>query len=285
MPDFFLNVGYSNRDPWVDLDVAAVARKHFMLQNRITWVKSISIDEETYGHFKPVNSPRFLNQTNEFVFHFTETGAVRVDRRTIGVPYKWKSNLDQRSRVRGRLAKKFGFKNWRDFDARATEIDRSRLRAELGGRVWRLDRLGRSLKHLVTLLDELQGSGWGLCPSGKASTCRRQRVGCSCIFSPPWRSSSGSASPSGYGLGWHVRGPTDNVWDRNPSTSPRHTLTGPRTSASDAQPPSWASRGRCYTGRGCPADLLESGSRRANETGSLSVPVSVSREDLFEGQI
>ncbi len=52
--------------------------------------------------------------------------------------------------------------------------------------VWRLDRLGRSLKHLVTLLDELQAlGGWGSCPSGKGSTCRRQLVACSCIFSPP----------------------------------------------------------------------------------------------------
>ena len=134
---FFLNVGYSNTDPWLDFDVAAVARKYFVLQNRITWVKSISIGEETHGHFKPVNSPRFVNPTNELVFHFTKTGDMRVDRRAIGVPYKWKSNLNKRSRVRGRLAKAFGFKGWRDFDAHAAETDRSRLDAALA------DRLGR----------------------------------------------------------------------------------------------------------------------------------------------
>ena len=34
--------------------------------------------------------------------------------------------------------------------------------------VWRLDRLGRSLRHLVTLLDELQGLGGGVCvPRGR----------------------------------------------------------------------------------------------------------------------
>ncbi len=42
--------------------------------------------------------------------------------------------------------------------------------------VWRLDRLGRSLKHLVTLLDELQALGVGFaCRSGKGSTCRHLR--------------------------------------------------------------------------------------------------------------
>ncbi len=46
--------------------------------------------------------------------------------------------------------------------------------------VWRLDRLGRSLKHLVTLLDELQAlgvGGWhGAAPTAGCLT-RRLRVG------------------------------------------------------------------------------------------------------------
>lgn len=135
---FFLNVGYSNVDPWVDVDVATVARQHFVLQNRITWVKSISIGTETFGHFKPVNSPRFLNATNELVFHFTKGGAVPVDRRAVGVPYKWKSNLDKRSRIRGRLAKTLGFEHWRDFEHRATPSQRARLDQELDARVERI---------------------------------------------------------------------------------------------------------------------------------------------------
>lgn len=137
---FFLNVGYSNVDPWVDFEVAAVGRRHFALQNRITWVKSITIDGDTFGHFKPVNSPRFLNATNELVFHFTKTGTAAVDRRAVGVPYMWKSNLNKRGRIRGRLAKLYGYRNWRDFDERATRSERERLDAELQLRV---DRLGR----------------------------------------------------------------------------------------------------------------------------------------------
>jgi site-specific DNA-methyltransferase (adenine-specific) len=34
----FLNVGYSNIDPWVAMDVAQVFRNEFILQNNFTWV-------------------------------------------------------------------------------------------------------------------------------------------------------------------------------------------------------------------------------------------------------
>jgi site-specific DNA-methyltransferase (adenine-specific) len=138
---FFLNVGYSNTDPWIDLEVGAVARRHFVLQNRISWVKSITIGDETFGHFKPVNSPRFLNATNELVFHFTKSGTVPVARRAIGVPYKWKCNLNKSGRVRGRLAKSLGYSGWREFQMKATQKDRDHLEAELQTRVERLGRI------------------------------------------------------------------------------------------------------------------------------------------------
>jgi len=92
---FFLNVGYSNVDPWVGMDVANVARKHFELQNNFTWVKSIYVDGKTSGHFKPINSKRFTNTTWEHLFHFTKDGNVEVDRLAIGVPYEWKSNIER----------------------------------------------------------------------------------------------------------------------------------------------------------------------------------------------
>jgi site-specific DNA-methyltransferase (adenine-specific) len=57
---FFLNVGGSSTNPWIPHDVAAVARRYFTLQNHIIWVKSISIQNTSYGHFKPRNSQ---NQT------------------------------------------------------------------------------------------------------------------------------------------------------------------------------------------------------------------------------
>jgi len=135
---FFLNVGYSNTDPWVDVDVLLVARKRFVLQNRICWVKSVSINTETFGHFKPISSGRYVTPTHEMVFHLTKTGDVPIDRSAVGVPYKWKSNLDKRSRMRGRLAKKFGYAGWLDFEARATDRDREQLDRELDARVKKL---------------------------------------------------------------------------------------------------------------------------------------------------
>ena len=90
---FFLNVGSTNADPWVSMDVAGAFRKDFVLQNHITWAKSLSIREDSFGHFKPITSRRFLNQNHESIFHFTKTGAVPVDRLAIGVPFKDKTNI------------------------------------------------------------------------------------------------------------------------------------------------------------------------------------------------
>jgi site-specific DNA-methyltransferase (adenine-specific) len=101
----FLNVGAKPTDPWVPLEVAQVARQFFKLQNTIHWVKSIAIDRESagqsagidrdvaIGHYKPINSERFVNDCHEFIFHFTPGGRTRLDRRAVGVPYQDPSNV------------------------------------------------------------------------------------------------------------------------------------------------------------------------------------------------
>lgn len=132
---FWLNVGYSNVDPWVGMDVAQVAREHFVLQNNFTWVKSITIDDVTTGHFKPINSNRFANPTWEHLFHFTKTGAVPCDKLAIGVPYMWDCNLDTTGRLKGRLAKKMGFENIKDFNKNATDKQRAEFDAEVAAKV------------------------------------------------------------------------------------------------------------------------------------------------------
>jgi len=59
---------------------------------------------------------------------------------------------------------------------------------------WRLDRLGRNLKHLITLLEELQALGSHSCRSPRASTRPRQPGNSRCTSLGPLRSSSGNAS-------------------------------------------------------------------------------------------
>ena len=86
---FWCNVGYSNNDPWVAMDVAQVARRHFVLQNNFAWVKSIYVNEKTSGHFKPINSKRYVSPTWESLFHFTKSGNVEMDKLAIGVPYEY----------------------------------------------------------------------------------------------------------------------------------------------------------------------------------------------------
>jgi len=101
----FLNVGAKPTDPWGALDVAQAARQHLQLQNTIHWVKSIAIDQKAagtgagltrdlnVGHYKPINSDRFINDCHEFIFHFTPDGRTRLDRRAIGVKYQDESNI------------------------------------------------------------------------------------------------------------------------------------------------------------------------------------------------
>ena len=63
----FLNLGASSANLLFPFQVASKIADEcgLKLQNTIHWIKSISIDREdgtqSYGHFKPINSPRFLN--------------------------------------------------------------------------------------------------------------------------------------------------------------------------------------------------------------------------------
>jgi site-specific DNA-methyltransferase (adenine-specific) len=136
---FFLNVGYSNIDPWVGMDVANVARKLFVLQNNFTWVKSIHVNNKTSGHFKPINSDRFANPTWEHLFHFTKTGNVKCDKLAAGVPYEWNCNIDNSGRIRGRLVKNMGFDNYRHFEKTATEQQKLKLQHDLDKKLSKLE--------------------------------------------------------------------------------------------------------------------------------------------------
>lgn len=90
----FLNMGGSPSQPMVPFDVLRIMLDlGWTLQNEIVWVKSIAIGEDTTGHFKPINSPRFVSQTHEFIWHLTKDTNRPLDRLAIGVPYKDKSNL------------------------------------------------------------------------------------------------------------------------------------------------------------------------------------------------
>jgi site-specific DNA-methyltransferase (adenine-specific) len=103
----FLNVGAKPTDPWPALDVAQAARAHLRLQNTIHWIKSIAIEKSlagarsqlqkdlAVGHYKPINSRRFLHDSHEFVFHFTPGGSTPLDRQAIGVGYQDKSNVSR----------------------------------------------------------------------------------------------------------------------------------------------------------------------------------------------
>jgi hypothetical protein len=94
----FLNVGAKPTDPWTPFDVAQAARPHLRLQNTVHWIKSIAIDRAAagaaagltkdlnIGHYKPINSDRFVNDCHEFIFHSGRPHTARPPRHRRGLP-------------------------------------------------------------------------------------------------------------------------------------------------------------------------------------------------------
>lgn len=101
----FLNVGSKPTDPLVPFQLLDVMLRRFELQNVIHWVKSIAImksevgnypgitQDVVVGHYKPINSRRYLNDCQEYIFHLTKHAEVQLDRHAVGVPYQDKTNV------------------------------------------------------------------------------------------------------------------------------------------------------------------------------------------------
>lgn len=93
----FLNVGDIPSKPLFSFEVAKMASYHFKIQNIIHWIKSVAIKHgdglKTYGHFKPINSKRYLNSCHEYIFHLTHKGETEIDRLAVGTPYQDKTNI------------------------------------------------------------------------------------------------------------------------------------------------------------------------------------------------
>src|SRR6187399_523475 len=106
---FFLNIGSAPSNPMLPHQIAmklTSAPCGFVLQNTIHWIKSITIEDRdgavrSHGHFKPISSKRFLNDCHEYLFHFTKSSGVPLDRLALGVPYQDKSNIARWRHTRG----------------------------------------------------------------------------------------------------------------------------------------------------------------------------------------
>jgi len=106
---FFLNIGATTSDPLIPYQVVdKFILAGFVLQNTIHWIKSISIEKEdvgiynnissdgfSVGHYRPINSNRFLTNLHEYIFHFTKSGDKLLDKLSIGVPYQDKTNISR----------------------------------------------------------------------------------------------------------------------------------------------------------------------------------------------
>jgi site-specific DNA-methyltransferase (adenine-specific) len=98
---FFLNISGSNSQPWLPFALIMKLRNSgFHLQNHIVWVKSISMESGSSGHFKPIGGKRFMHHNHEHIFHLTLSNNVELDRLAIGIPFQDKSNIARRNHER-----------------------------------------------------------------------------------------------------------------------------------------------------------------------------------------
>lgn len=103
---FFLNIGGSPSNPLLPHEVLLELRDLFVLQNTFHWIKAITVktrkgEQISAGHFKPINSKRYVNNCHEYVFHLTKTGNRQIDRLGVGVPYTDKSNIARWGHTKG----------------------------------------------------------------------------------------------------------------------------------------------------------------------------------------
>ena len=75
---FFLNLGACPSNPLIPHElIVALKEMGFILQNTFHWIKSITIETKageqvSAGHFKPLQSQRFVNDCHEYIFHPTK---------------------------------------------------------------------------------------------------------------------------------------------------------------------------------------------------------------------
>ena len=103
----FLNVAGSPKQPYMPHELVLRLRDIFTLQNTLHWIKSISVktpDDQhlSVGHFKPINSKRYLTDCHEYLFHLTKAGNNTLDRLAVGVPYTHKSNIARWGHTEGK---------------------------------------------------------------------------------------------------------------------------------------------------------------------------------------
>jgi len=130
---FFLNLGACPSNPLIPHEMLVALKQDdvgFHLQNTFHWIKSITIqtkegEQISTGHFKPLQSPRFVTDCHEYIFHLTRHGDTPLDRLGLGVPYSDKSNIKRWAHTNGQDRRCRG-NNW--FIPYKTIVSRSKER-------------------------------------------------------------------------------------------------------------------------------------------------------------
>jgi len=130
---FFLNLGACPSNPLIPHELVVALKAQdvgFLLQNTFHWIKSITVqtkegEQVSAGHFKPLQSKRYVNDCHEYIFHLTKNGDTPLARLSLGVPYSDKSNIRRWAHTKGHDVRCRG-NNW--FIPYKTIVSRSRER-------------------------------------------------------------------------------------------------------------------------------------------------------------
>ena len=130
---FFLNLGACPSNPLIPHELVVALKADdvgYFLQNTFHWIKSITVETKageqvSAGHFKPLQSYRYVNDCHEYIFHLTKLGDTPLDRLGLGVPYSDKSNISRWAHTKGRDLRCRG-NNW--FIPYKTIVNRSKER-------------------------------------------------------------------------------------------------------------------------------------------------------------
>lgn len=100
-PVAVINFGAPTSEPMRLAEFMLDASEVAVVQQHIVWAKAVSTDTLSVGHFKPVNSKRYITNVHESVFIVSRDGSYALDRLAVGVPFKDKSNINRFSSNKG----------------------------------------------------------------------------------------------------------------------------------------------------------------------------------------
>lgn len=144
---FYLNFGHLAEDKFRPYRVCQIAIEcGFKLNDTIIWKKT---------QFSPINGKRRLNNLTEFIFVLYKKEMPILDRLSIGIPYKDKSNIGRYSDIDLRCGGNYWEFGYETINNKSQKLHNDRFPIELPVRCIKLS----NIENNSIILDPFSGSG------------------------------------------------------------------------------------------------------------------------------